>query len=252
MNLSQFAYDFLKVSSEEELILELQNYLKKKSQIDYYDTIYQQHLQSHQILDFDQPVKGFSFIVRLAIISVYYRQKLNINEVNTPDCIEYLIKTCNRDDVINDELTFKNLYAIIHSLSMKIDLNVNSHKFIDFDGQEYEPTYSDLENCRLPFFGYIIINKNITFDDISEEFFNPNGIKWYLQFNLEKKLFSAHGENYVDPERFLHHDFGHFEYAIYLVNLFSFEDATKIRDLLFFEWLQLLYFLLFKMVFSSI
>ncbi len=113
----------------EELIQLLNEKLKRKTQIEHYDTVYRNFINNNpNNTSLEVRIPGLSYMIKLCIFASYYRKELYPTKQGTDNsdkCKEYLESLLDDERVVNDdfnEITFETtIYRILISLQLNDD-----------------------------------------------------------------------------------------------------------------------------------
>lgn len=227
-----------------ENIEELREKLSKQEQIKYYDTIYNQYLESSSYVEgkHDIVIPGLSYVIKLAIYMVYYREELysyrksfhpQIKLKNSTLIQQKLIKLLSS---LTDNFTMITFCETIFNI---LNLITNPHENSNLRETNMFLSDDSYMHINKPLFFYVILgNEAITsIDGIIDGLFDENMYKCYVAAQPYNLKYGPHNGNYTEnPSSFFFHDMSHYiGTTIYvleeLYNSFGIETIIKYQEL---------------------
>ena len=137
--------EFFKTDTDEELLSELKTNLKRQSQIDYYDYIYNHFVDNNDVINKtisqNTVIPGLNRVLKLAIYAIYNREKLYPKVENmhiTKKLKRYLINMINDDEIsiIYFKTSIAKLLKVISSDEFSDELDENDLVSINYPDME--------------------------------------------------------------------------------------------------------------------
>jgi len=226
--------EFTKSQNFTESLDQLKQLLKKESQILYFDQLYNKLENSEELKSKGYgtiQIDGLENVFRLFILSIYYRNLLYPNKIDTngEELNRVLIYMYNDDK--NLKMNLNNLLYLMNivlgvvaendkNFNHRLNYELNHHIHFNsiYDNSNYLPGY------------YLIIDDNsITIDETVDAVLNDKKFKKiFIAINLFKAEKGPHINRYSSQLYFYLHDCAHFSHFKILINKMNDNDSLDI------------------------
>ena len=211
--------------SFDESIIQLKEELKIDSQINYYDFIYNRHIDNTPNDRLEEVIKGSNRVIKILLFASYYRNLIYSKaEPNNEECQLKLLQILHDDIVINDEFNMKSFSDMIIRI-----LNVLTGKNYNNFPRGIKYTYiAEIDRYIIPYF--LIGNKAtiLSINDICDLYFiNSRIIKHPSACPLINIKVGSHNDIYNNVLEFFFHDAGH---------MFLLEENVKSKIMFFNDY----------------
>lgn len=252
---------FFKAGNFEDALANLKTSLKRETQIEYYDMVYNNFILGLHILDptlrsrhdlrnktFDQRtiIPGLSNVIITLIYAAIYRKELFDKEQNSQSIKNYLMGLLESDDLLFDRISPVLLKKYFSIVLMSFDFKFNTidkgifriaqdssiRKRLDASTQEEKDFYTyNIQNTNVVFFEYILIGNRASISnlvDFTDGFFNDTLIcKLFISAHLNESVRSAHNNVLNNCHKFLTHDYDHITACIDSLSKPDFETVKS-------------------------